>query len=260
MPPDILYHYTDLGGLMGILKSGRFWASSIHHQNDSQEFTYGATLLQELLPSVAEAGGPLDRGIRVAFRQPGRYSVFVASLSELGDDLGQWRAYGANGAGVAIGLQYLPLRTSLRRDGHHLRPCIYDPSRQHRLLIRLLSGMQRLVVRKSLSETDVIVDFVPPLLRLLPRLKHPAFAAEREWRIVCEGRGAVPAVHVRASGNMLIPYSECDIRADGVLPLSGVRLGPTTRADLLAAGVKRLLETHSFFMEPLRSGVPFRTW
>jgi hypothetical protein len=260
MPPIILYHYTDVSGLLGILKSGHFWASSIHHQNDSEEFAYGATLLKDLLPSVAEPDDSLDRGIRTAFRQPDRYSVFVASLSELGDDLGQWRAYAGNGAGVAIGLQYLPLRASLLRLGHHLRPCIYDPSHQQHLLLRFLTAMQRLVVQKSLSAMDVIVEFVPPLLRLLPRLKHPAFAAEREWRIVCEGSGAIPTVQVRASGSMLIPFYECDIRTGGVLPLSSVRLGPTTRADLLAVGVKRLLEAHRFFMEPLRSGVPFRTW
>ena len=258
MPPTILYHYTDVHGLRGVLESGELWASSIHHLNDSQELAYGVELLRSILPSIAPEGSPLDAGLSVGFRQPDRWSVFVASLSELGDDLGQWRAYGANGAGFAIGLQFVPLRATLLSAGHHLRRCVYDPSAQERLLRAVLKRMQREVVRRRLSESDVIVDFLPPLLRLLPRLKHPASSAEREWRIICEGKGAGPAVLVRVSGSMLVPYLKCDVCTGGLLPLSGVRLGPTTKADLLAAGVKRLLQAQKFFMEPLRSGVPYR--
>ena len=35
--PDVLYHYTDSGGLKGILSSGKIWATDIHYLNDKSE-------------------------------------------------------------------------------------------------------------------------------------------------------------------------------------------------------------------------------
>ena len=48
--PEDLYHYTDAGGLHGILKSNTLWATHAAYLNDSQEFIYGTDLVrQELL-------------------------------------------------------------------------------------------------------------------------------------------------------------------------------------------------------------------
>lgn len=259
-PPQILYHYTDLKGFLGILDSGCLWASSIHHLNDSQEFIHGSQRLLNLIRHVAPADGPLDRGLRVSLGRPGRWSVYVASLSVDGDELSQWRAYGGNGAGVAIGLQFKVLRRVLRSSGHHLHPCIYDEDRQEMMLLRLLRRAQARVVRDTMTEMDVILAFTPPLLRLLPRIKNPKFRAEQEWRIVFEGYAPDPAVQVRVSGQMLIPYRPCDVRFYGTLPLASIRLGPTLHPELLTAGAKILMRKHRFHMDPTTSVIPYRNW
>lgn len=39
--PESLYHYTDVGGLHGILKSKKLYATHVAYLNDSQETLYG---------------------------------------------------------------------------------------------------------------------------------------------------------------------------------------------------------------------------
>jgi len=38
-PDRILYHYTRLDGLLGIVKSKSLWASNIYYFNDASEIT-----------------------------------------------------------------------------------------------------------------------------------------------------------------------------------------------------------------------------
>src|SRR5204862_6099100 len=38
--PDVLYHYTNMLGLCGIIDSQRFWATDIRYLNDSKEMSH----------------------------------------------------------------------------------------------------------------------------------------------------------------------------------------------------------------------------
>src|SRR5207245_2334277 len=37
-PPDILYHYTNQSGLLGIIENSKIWATKIRYMNDATEF------------------------------------------------------------------------------------------------------------------------------------------------------------------------------------------------------------------------------
>ncbi|MBO6178656.1 MAG: hypothetical protein J6O04_05760 [Selenomonadaceae bacterium] len=45
--PETIYHYTDLNGLRGIIKSGTIYFSAIHILNDASEVSYMWDLLHE---------------------------------------------------------------------------------------------------------------------------------------------------------------------------------------------------------------------
>ena len=45
-PTELLYHYTDAKGLIGILESRQIWASNIRHLNDSSEFVQSNRMLK----------------------------------------------------------------------------------------------------------------------------------------------------------------------------------------------------------------------
>ena len=124
-PRPIIYHYTDDVGLRGILESGRLWLTDIFSLNDPSELKHGLSLAVRILNEKA-ANGPEESklfardfgSLNEAIRRSAHY--FVCSLSERGDDLGQWRAYADNGRGYALGFDAkawkMPLpRTAKRR-------------------------------------------------------------------------------------------------------------------------------------------------
>ena len=47
--PEILFHYTDSKGFLGILESNTLWATSARYLNDSSEYTYGMKLIADAL-------------------------------------------------------------------------------------------------------------------------------------------------------------------------------------------------------------------
>jgi hypothetical protein len=59
VPPELVYHYTDAAGLLGIISSGTLWATDIEFLNDAQELTYArATVLDELRARADEIAPP----------------------------------------------------------------------------------------------------------------------------------------------------------------------------------------------------------
>lgn len=54
-PPDSLFHYTTIDGLLGIVQSKTLWASQIQYLNDSVEFYWALNLTREILESRIRA-------------------------------------------------------------------------------------------------------------------------------------------------------------------------------------------------------------
>ena len=107
---DTLYHYTNVAGLEGILKSEAVWFTDFRHMNDPSEISHGI----ELCRDVIRLRKPGKDGRVVLFLDcladlmrldnfSRALEYFIGSFSRASDDLGQWRAYADNGRGVAIG-------------------------------------------------------------------------------------------------------------------------------------------------------------
>jgi hypothetical protein len=52
--PDVLWHYTSLNGLLGILDSGKLWASDLRFLNNSSENRRMKELLLDSISARAE--------------------------------------------------------------------------------------------------------------------------------------------------------------------------------------------------------------
>src|SRR5262245_20097593 len=106
-----LYHYTDASGLKGIIESQQIWFTSHRYLNDPSEMIFGTGAAQDVIASVSA-----QRSRRVKIFCDMLADLFtignitksleylVASFSRESDDLGQWRAYGCDGHGFALGL------------------------------------------------------------------------------------------------------------------------------------------------------------
>ena len=128
--PPILYHYTDLNGLMGIINDKCLWATDIRYLNDFSEMTYAFDFVSERIKSFMETIPSEDRhrlGLRTRLddearteyeffedlekvitgikRSPDNFTSFVCSFSKNDDRLSQWRGYSPSKGGYCIAFE-----------------------------------------------------------------------------------------------------------------------------------------------------------
>lgn len=104
-----LYHYTTAAGLKGIFETEELWFTDYRFQNDPDEFRYGKELAVEVLDNLRVRNnfeGQLIHSVRsilTSDQMDSALDVFLACFTRKRDDLGQWKTFGDNGRGFAIG-------------------------------------------------------------------------------------------------------------------------------------------------------------
>jgi hypothetical protein len=275
--PGVLYHYTSPGALLGILHSRSFWATNIRFLNDAKEFELALELLEELLDQKIEAASSrYDRGLYAVLQeglsQAHSSEVFVASFSEDGDQLGQWRAYCPVGTGYAIGVAPAELcRARGDRGRLHLLRCLYEEQEQLTLLERLIGLAETYADNAKLptssNQDRVYREAFKLFAAWLPAaaavIKHPSFSEEREWRLVAPSSFFDdPRPEVRPARSMLIPYFRF-VLADANAPIQLARLvvGPTPHSTLAIHGAEALCAAYDIRNPRIElSEIPYRTW
>jgi hypothetical protein len=99
--PDVLWHYTDAGGLLGIVRGGYLRATHLAFMNDAKEYMHGnELLLGEVRTARGQAlGDPLQHklladmeGLLKLTSPETAWPYFVACFSAKQNSLNQWRA------------------------------------------------------------------------------------------------------------------------------------------------------------------------
>lgn len=279
--PERVFHYTDAAGLAGILGSKTIWATDYRFMNDSSELAY----VREVARDVARAVRVRDEGdddvtraflaaILATDSDPSARSeapYYLACFSESDDSLSQWRAYGGR-HGYAL---EFPGDISSEPDyeathgqnpGLTLLQVRYERTFHEKYVSQMINEMIQYVCRasdvvdaaKTHGAAAVAALFTPLVWGLLERVsyrfKHPAFSEEKEWRLVSWG-DREPLF--RASPD-LTPYVNMTIHSGwrrDVLPLQGVRHGPTETPRRTLDALDRLLDSHGYSAESCaRSG------
>jgi hypothetical protein len=268
LPLRTLYHYTTQAGLLGILTSQSIWASEIRFLNDATEFrtaldAVGAELstrISDLDSAEARTRGDAIFGKFTALEES---SVFVLSLTEKGDDLSQWRAYGGRHSGYAIGFDVDKLGALAAEYDFELHRCLYE-SPEHGLLAATIVDD----AMAWLSEGDRMTrrrcrEFHRTMLKTAPLLKHYKFRDESEWRLVSASHPVTsPEIGFRSGPSTLVPHYSIPLFAkDGSSPLTRVTIGPTPHVDLAIHSTYALLQARGFKDAFVReSQIPLRTW
>lgn len=185
--PEILYHYTDLRGLHGMLESLTMWLSDAAYMNDPLEGSWVHYRAKELAPEILGASPLADQvkkqiesqltapdlwdkrlregGISDDFwaAMEGAYSpAFIASFTEEDDLLSQWRGYGAGGDGVSIGFDLTKLGLSKIEHSPHQRVL------PKLVKVEYEQSVQDNEIRWILSETKKVYDKHIPALSTNP--------------------------------------------------------------------------------------------
>lgn len=285
---DALFHYTNATGLAGILKDKQIWATHCRHLNDYAELSIGESTIDLAAADIIDAKSTTEgqRSIIERFRKSHQSAsttriadVFVASFSKNGNDLSQWRAYGSDGGGYSVGISrfHLPSGGITRTDANMalwLCKCQYDVDafreEARDLLRRLAQGCERYInayARDAARLQNILEKFLVVMLRhagtLVPRLKHPAFEKEQEWRLI-----AVPmpghedaVTQYRPSPFGVVPYLPVDLcEAGEPLAVAEVFVGPTLDPIAGVEAARGLLRKAGYSDGLVRSsGIPYRS-
>ena len=261
MKPQRLYHYTTLSSFNEILKSEELHASSVLFLNDSSEFTTAREATLEALEDRARKGDAPLRPYYDAFRSVLAHylpasSLFVASLSAARDDLSQWRAYGGDGRGLALGFMRVHLSRQLQAEGHLLAECVYHQDDLTRRALTFVNQQARDLAASGLGATRASLDFLEAFQRFAPRFKNGAFAAEAEWRIILAPPKEAGTVQFKAAGSYLRPYRALPFPRTSFFT---VLLGPTATPELVRLSVEARLQASRYPFVPELSSIPYRT-
>ena len=270
-PPLELYHYTDLDGVAGILDTRYLWLSKISTLNDTSEISLAvhhfkvlASEAAQTLPAneaklLQEAAEQLDH-LR-------RTNICVGSFCEDEDQLAQWRSYGNDGRGIALGFAAAALVRIAREHDVRLVRCVYRPE-QHAQITKDLAGLLLEAYRAHRPSSpeasqEVIARFVSTFLLTAPVIKDAHFGQEREWRLVSLPRSVddpnLTAVLTgnQASVRFVLPL--CEEGARDVDVISSIVIGPTVDPENIADAVDVLARHRGFRIPDIRySRVPYR--
>jgi hypothetical protein len=327
--PKLLYHYTTQEGLLGILGIGKIWATHIRYLNDTSEGRIFTKLLrdelsqrsQDELNQRAATGSEeppsrlmmlaqlmglsvdhpecqiqcahkevLDLGLN-AFSWIAAQDTFVASFSEQGDLLSQWRAYSGETGGYSVGFtrSYLKSvgghflesrRESFYDDSNPLVACRYCDKQEEESLKRKIEQ----IVDSYVTEADQVKwQTIPEIMEGLTTLgaiakrhffplgkrraitKDQAFREEAEWRLVfqLERTGTTNSEpEFRPGRSMPVPYFKVDLTWESqALEIPEIIVGPCPHPCEAANSVQRLLRKEGAQNSEVKnSEVPYRNW
>ena len=283
--PATIYHYTTEAGLRSILESGKLWFTDIHCLNDPSEFRHGIdvalTALKQRAARTTEGSveGKFTSYFDHALRQnPENIANFlVCCFSDTSENLGQWRAYGDDGQGYALGFETAALQTAFLESNpgngsFSAFPIVYDDQKLEEQINRLLDLAFLIIGAAKEKGAELERDWLQNLSVRLASFcchmslyfKHPAYKNEREYRFLQTfvSDEEIPGIQRRYRPNLLVKYREFDWKALAQGSVKVVVGGPSLDG---AVGQKFFDDCRRAFLPPpyivsfSRSKIPYRS-
>ena len=238
--PALLYHYCSMESFLSIINSGVIRLSDSRCTNDAYENVWIMKPVRDVLDNAKQSNEKLVLELEKYITGIGRKPVpYIACFSEMGDLLSQWRAYGDDGKGVAIGFEVkisegLPVTYEGMQgvnDSLKIRNVVYDYDVQRKLVDE--------IIHNALQDVFTNVPSWVNSLKLLSYVyKHPAFREEKEWRIIHTPLiydnymmdGGISALKFSTKRDTLASFFELPVTAIGnFVAIKEIVLGPKNR-------------------------------
>ena len=270
-PPRHLFHYTDLEAVKGIFTSKSLWLSKFTSTNDISEIRLAIQHFQAFVEKEArDASSEESKLLREAAAKLEGYrgtNICLASFCEEDDLLSQWRSYGNDGRGIALGFSTRNLQTIAARHKLSLYRCVYAPKEHARiaadLVAMLLKSFRARKPRTAAKRDELLAQFHTLFLHVAPVIKDHRFGEEREWRLVSQSlpfdSDAMIAVLKgnQASVKYVVQLTHGSRNHSDVI--SRVTIGPTLDPYNVSDAIELLAARQGFEVRDIGiSGIPFR--
>lgn len=201
---EYVWHYTSIEAAYSIITNNTLWATHINWLNDEDEMRLP---MEHFIKGVEDKFPNSNTNKFVAdfvlysLQNP----VGVISFSKSCNVLSQWRSYGDDGHGVALGF---PIDRILHCEPSNsatftAMECIYEDYQA--VIDKLLSEFGARIFEYEQTKNG---DFFPSILLTLCKLKHSAFEEEKEVRFVINTANGMDDFNTRANGRLIVPYLE----------------------------------------------------
>lgn len=264
-PDDIVWHYTDGPGFLGILQSATLYATQVASLNDMNETKYATGVFQNSVTKLLEekkddvtARVFLQRVLDIVRENPATpghatSKFFVTCFSGEEDDLTQWDRYG-NKNGYAIGFY---ARGLYREPTSTLYKVVYDKQQVEKtsedIAKATLNFFMEGLSGERIQNPDTWADeffhaWDEWIYRLAPLIKDPNWKKENEFRIVHELKyEEFGQVRFKQKNTMLARYLPLSTpqwvrRRVSLLPVARIIIGPGNHPAVTRASVLLLLE------------------
>lgn len=276
--PDLLYHYTDVAGLIGICSSGSLWATNLRFMNDAKELAHSWKMMLEILaeardkaefPAQLELIEEIERTTKTEW--VGYPDFYATSFTANGDLLSQWRAYGSSGGGYAIGFDTARLVSPPSphpQPDRFLNRVIYEEETQLRVLRATADKMLGLFEGVDSSSAEMtgaraqLFAALGEVVGFIFSFKDPAWAEEQEWRSVYVlPDGEHDGVEFRPVGGVAVPYVSLAMGTDpdGRLPIREIIQGPRVDKETAVRSLELLMASNGYSDVTITvSSVPLR--
>lgn len=209
--PKILYHYCSMEVFLSIIQNKSIWLSDANKTNDPSElnyiFNFFTSTIDECLEKYTDKYTNLIVQKVKAIANTTVYNLvyekapiarykknFICCFSEAKDLLSQWRAYGNDGNGVAIGFNSDMLSRMCCDESFGFTKVIYSEKKMKDFLDKtLLSKLQWAIdscIDKGrddkVDEQELLMQVSMIILSIWQEgfvFKHSSFREEREWRL-----------------------------------------------------------------------------
>ena len=199
IPQSPLYHYTNFGGLKGILEGRELLFSDYRYLNDTTEILIANDIIQKTIASFIARSNKksfftIFGNIFSNYVREERNSIFTFSFCEMPDYLPAWRWYGDNGGGYSIGFKPSYFHEDL---SYPITNCVvsikvnYSPDEYSLLIEKFLLAAEdaynNLYLPCNIVERDIDIDLgailASQLIPLMPGLKDGDYLHEKEHRL-----------------------------------------------------------------------------
>jgi len=289
----MLFHYTSLNGLLGIIDSNSIWASHTDYLNGSTEIQHALRLLESFSRNIymeddylSSFGWAVGQGIRNMVRA----TEYICSFSREADLLSQWRGYCPKGSGVCLGFDEKIIRDYCNANGFVFSKCLYNENEQKEDIRKILNDCyqsfpkplisrdeynslevekqceydacyrEHLTIGLGKKEADFAIEkLCKEIQEYAPLIKDGGFYEENEWRVVVSNPKG--KISYRVVDSYLVPYMNISFLENSKDALKKIVIGPNPNAQKCAASIKLALKSKGFMNTQVEiSSIPFNNW
>lgn len=271
-------HYTYPEAMMNILITEKIWATDIKFLNDKQEGIYVFELLRKYLQDYDNLyskdfckifRNSLEELIDSGFESVlGGYTMvnvhnYTVSFSTKKDNLSMWNYYTKNPniIGYNIAFRKRNLINALNKKGIIEGKVVYKIKDTKEFLEKIIKLFYK-AYKKEIETygTDantagwVVYEMIKLLVKYRLFFKHPAFADEREYRLVLDTE---ETPKIRVNNGILVPYLELKFPKNSV---GGIVVSPAQDTQDTINGLKTFINVYNYDnVNCVKSNIPLRT-